>query len=271
MKKIIFSIIIIFTAITGICFAQNKFYLQTPAGVNKILIELNKRFPNFEDRLRAIALMRVGTPYVGGCLGEGPGNIPDEEPVFKTDVVDCTVFILTNSALAHAKNYKQAEEMMKKLNYYNPPIIGDKVVSYENRLHFTEERLSVCPYYKDITKELLPAVNISKITLTLNKKSDGSKLLNIPWEKKVTISYIPSSQINAKLLKKLPKVCGVAFVREKNSKIGIFVSHEGMIIDNKWLIHADSIAKEVKKVDFMKYYFEDAPPYFDGVIIYKFL
>ncbi|MFH1453307.1 MAG: N-acetylmuramoyl-L-alanine amidase-like domain-containing protein [Armatimonadota bacterium] len=251
-------------------YKQKKLYLiKSGQELNEVLADINKRFPVFEDRLRAIALMRIGTPYLGGCLGEE--TAPDTEPLFRWDVSDCTVFVITCSALAHAGNLDGARKMMEVLNYYNPPEAGDKAVNYNNRIHFTYDRINNNPYFKDITKDLIPEGRLSKVKLTLNRKSDTSKLINIPWEKKVEAYYIPSIKINKKFLEKLPPVCGVAFVREENFPLGIVVSHEGMLIDNKRLIHADSADKKVTDVDFMDYYFNICKGYFDGIIIYKFL
>lgn len=243
--------------------------IKDKAKIDSILEGVHSRYSTIDERMKALALMRIGTPYSGGCLGEE--KPPDDGPLFRLDVTDCTVFVLTNSAMAHQKSWSGAREMMKLINYYNPPAVGNEVVNYNNRIHFTYERLHRSPYFRDISLELLPASQCGKITLTLNIKSDGSKLLQIPWEKKVTALYIPSSAINAELLSKLPVACGVGFVRKKNFKLGIVVSHEGMIVDRKYLIHANSILGRVEKIDFLNYYFTVNPGYYDGVLISRFL
>lgn len=247
---------------------QKKLYgISDKAELNALLKEVHRRFASLNDRIRAIALLRLGTPYVGGCLGEE--TPPDTGPLFRLDVADCTVFVITSVALAHKETWKGAREMMKVLNYHNPPVVGKEVVSYNNRIHFTYDRLHGCPYFRDITDELLPEGELSRATVTLNRKSDGSRLLNIPWEKKVTARYIPSSRVDALLCSRLPEACGVAFVREKNFKIGVVVTHEGIIIDKKWLIHANSISKKVMKTDLCGY-MRDNSDYFDGLIISEF-
>ncbi|MHC9541474.1 MAG: N-acetylmuramoyl-L-alanine amidase-like domain-containing protein [Vulcanimicrobiota bacterium] len=266
---IFISLLICSSFPVGCAEAPKLYTIKDRAKIDSILADVHSQYRSIEERMKALALMRVGTPYSGGCLGEE--KPPDEGPLFRTDETDCTVFILTNCAMAHQKSYREARNMMKLINYYNPPRVGREVVSYNNRIHFTYERLHQSPYFRDISLELLPSSQCAKITLTLNRKSDGGKLLDIPWEKKVTAFYIPSSAINAELLSKLPAACGVGFVRKKSFKLGIVVSHEGMIVDRKYLIHANSILGRVEKTDFMNYYFTANPGYFDGILISRFL
>ena len=42
---------------------------------------------------------------------------------------------------------------------------------------------------------------------------------------------------------KLPRICGVAFVKKSYFKNGIVIAHEGYVINNKNLIHASSKEK----------------------------
>jgi hypothetical protein len=248
---------------------QKKLYLiKDHAGIDALLGEVNRRYPGFDERIRALALMRIDTPYRLGCLGEE--KPPDKGPLFRLDEADCTVLVLTTTALAHGKTYRDARAMMKTLNYYNPPEVGDEVVNYRNRLHFTEERLHKCPCYNDITEELVPEKKLARVAITLNRKSDGSRLLDIPWERKVTVCYITSPGIDSSLMKKLPPVCGVAFIRKKYFAMGLAISHEGMILDGKWLVHADSRAGKVRKVNFLDYWSGNSD-YFDGIVISKIL
>ncbi len=54
-------------------------------------------------------------------------------------------------------------------------------------------------------------------------------------------------------------------------KMGIVVAHEGMVIDQKNLIHASSEYGETVNIDFMEYFFRQEGPLFDGVMIYTFV
>ena len=142
--------------------------------------------------------------------------------------------------------------------------------SYKTRWHFTSDRIQENPYTVNITEELLEKNQLEKIDITLNRKKDGSEFLDLDWEKKTTIYFIPNKQINKKLLSKLPDVCGVAFVKKAYFKMGIVIAHEGMIIDQKNLIHASSEYGKTVNIDFIDYYFRDNGPLFDGLLIYSF-
>ncbi len=243
------------------------FYTLNKKEADSEIRRICKKHPDFFERLAAIAELRVGTPYVLGPLGEDDKR----GPVFQTKTVDCTVMVLTSLALAYGENYDGAREMMTKLNYYDPPVYGKKTVSYENRIHFTYDRLHTNPYFRDISYKIIPEKELKTVSITLNRKSDGTKLLPVQWEKSVKARYIPTGKINAKMMASLPpeRIVGVGFVREKAFSLGVVVSHEGFIIDGKYLIHADSIAKKVVKTDFLDYMKKNGD-YFDGVIISAF-
>jgi hypothetical protein len=238
--------------------------VQDPARIDSFLRQLHVRFPDFNQALSAVARARVGTPYVLGCLGEEKGK--DKGPLFRLDVADCTVFVLTSTALARSSSLREAREWMKKLNYY-AVAAGEDPVRYENRIHFTEDRLQTSPYFKDITAAVAPA-SVRKVELTLNLTASGKRLIDIPWQKRVTLSYVPAAQVDAAILSRLPSPCGVAFVRQKNLAKGLLVGHEGLVLDRHLLVDASSVKKQVEATDFRTYLQGDPHPYFDGVIFY---
>ena len=245
------------------------------AGVDRLLSELQRRYPDFQQRLRAVALLRLGTPYVLGCLGEE--RPPDTKPVFRLDVSDCTVHVLTCSALAHAHTWNEAREWMKKLNYYPASAASGNIggrapahgpITYENRVHFTEDRIVTSTWYRT-AQAPFEAARPASVTLTLNRSQEGKPALAIPWQKPMTIRYLPVSEVTPTLLERLPSpVAGVAFVRKKLFPQGLVVAHEGLVIDQKWLVHANSIKKETVKVDFLAYLKKNAD-WFDGVIFFE--
>src|SRR6188508_2949858 len=71
-----------------------------PAALDSVLVSLRSTVPGFEDRVRALALARLGAPYVLGCLGESSAE--DRDPIFRVDQVDCTVLVLTTVAMAQS-------------------------------------------------------------------------------------------------------------------------------------------------------------------------
>jgi len=243
---------------------QKKLYQLTSAETNLILKELWGRFPDKDERLKAISILRLSTPYQLGCLGEESG--PDKDPIFRLDVTDCTAFVLTTTALLHSQNLEEAKEMMKFLNYQ-----PNSEVTFENRLHFTTDRNAASPYFEDISGRFLCGCSLKQVQVTLNKiKPDGQRLINIDWEKEITIRYIPNQYITEELFSSLPKDIGVAFLKKGDEEIGLDVRHEGILIDGKFLFHATSIQNKVIAEDFFDYYFKKSQsPRFDGIILFK--
>lgn len=243
---------------------QKKLYELTPTEIDLILKELWERFPNKEDRLKALAILRLGTPYQLGCLGEESGI--DKDPIFRLDVTDCTVFVLTNVALLHSQTLEEAKEMMEFLNYR-----PNSKITFENRLHFTTDRNITSPYFQDITEQVAGLSRTKEKEVVLNKiKADGKRLIDIDWKKEMVVKHIPNKYITKDLLSKLPQAVGIAFIREGDEEIGLDVRHEGFLFAGELLFHAPSVGKKVVAKDFFEYYFgEDQNPRFDGIILFE--
>lgn len=244
-------------------YQQEKLYKLNSTEVNSTLKKLREKFTDKDRRLEALSLLRLGTPYERGCLGEESAR--DEDPVFQLQTTDCIAFVLTNAALLHSDSIQRARKEMKKVNYRSGEI------SFEERLHFSTDRNEVSPYFNSITEKVAED-KTEEQRVVLNKvKKDGERLINIDWEKEATVKYIPSEYINEELISKLPQSVGVAFVDESKFKLGLDVVHEGLLFDNRYLVHASSEKKEVEKVDFLNYYFLDERSRFDGIMMYEIL
>ena len=252
---------------------QKKLYQLSSSEANLILEKLWERFLNQDDRLRALSILRLGTPYQSGCLGEESGR--DKDPIFRLDVTDCTVFVLTDIALLHSHTLKEAKEMMKYLNYrpQRDPKTGKLIykTTFENRLHFTTDRNETSPYFENITKQVAGPDKVKEKELVLNKiKPDGKRLIDIDWQKDITIDYLPNKFITKEFLQGLPNVLGVAFIKEGDGQIGLDVRHEGLLFDGKTLFHASSLQKKVVAEDFLEYYFNKGNNHrFDGILLFE--
>ena len=235
--------------------------------ISDILPQFHKKFPDFHDRLRAFALWQVGKPYELFCLGEESGE--DKDPIFRLDVSDCTVHILTSLASAQSYSWQEAKNTLIDI-HYKPSDDGISIPTYKSRWHFTTDRIQDNPSTKNITSSLINNKELMTVNLTLNKKENGDEFLNLDWQKPTTIQFIPNKLIDKDLLYKLPSITGVAFVKKSYFKMGLVVAHEGMIIDNKNIIHASSEFGKTVMMDFMEYYFLDDGPRFDGILIFSF-
>jgi hypothetical protein len=236
--------------------------------ISVLLPKFKEKYPDFEDRFRALTLWRIGTPYDEFKLGEEVP--PDTDPLFRLDVSDCTVNVLTNLVLAQSTSWQEARKNITKVHYKSNKD-GEHIPNYNARWHFTSDRLLSNPSTVNITNEFIDQEDLKVVELVLNKKSDGTYLLDLDWSKKIQVSYIPNKHINRTLLKKLPTLCGIAFVKESYFKNGLIIGHEGILIDNKSLIHASTTELKTDKINFLEYYLRNDDPYFDGVMIYKFV
>jgi hypothetical protein len=241
---------------------QEKLYNLSSTKINLILEEIQNRFPNTSDRLKALSILRLNTPYKVGCLGEESGR--DDDPIFRLDVADCTVFVLTNVALLHSQTVAEARGMMAILNYQS-----DSDITFENRLHFTINRNEVVKYFKDITKQI-GGLETEERQVILNEEIKEKRLIDINWEKEITLEYIPNKYITKELFRDLPQAVGIAFIREGDEKIGLDIRHEGILFDGELFFHASSVQKKVVAEDFFEYYFQTNDiPRFDGITFFE--
>lgn len=217
-----------------------------------------------ETKLLVLADLRLGTPYALGTLGEGRGADPD--PIFRLDEADCTVLVMTDAVLLHARSLAECVPWMERIHY------RDGVPSYESRYHFTADRIFGSRHFRDITGSALPDSLLREISATLNRNERGKRLLPIPWEREITVRYLPSDRVTPEILDRLPEACGVAFLDEKNGERGFLVSHEGILLSRRTLHHASSTAGRVTEVPLLSYLFpEDGVARFDGMLFFRFL
>jgi hypothetical protein len=216
-----------------------------------------------EEKLLALARLRVGTPYALGCLGEE--EEPDTDPLFRLDRADCTVLVVTDAALLRARSLDGARAWIRRVHY------RDETPSYASRFHFTEDRIVSSPFFADITPNAAPDSLLRPVRVFLNRKASREALLPIPWEREMEIRYLPTSRVTEEVLDQLPLACGVAFVAEKNIPHGFLVSHEGIVLRRRVLHHASSEAGEVVEVPLLSYLKRPSGVgRFDGVLFYAF-
>ena len=230
------------------------------------LPQFHERFPNYHDRLKALNLWRVGTPYDLFCLGEESGK--DNDPLLRADSSDCTVHVLTTLAFAESFTWQNARDAMVDI-HYKMDENGEKKPTYISRWHYTSDRLLHHDRTVDITSSVAHENDLEKVEIELNKKQDGSEFLDLNWSSNETIKFIPTVKITENILLNLPAVSGVAFVKKSYFKMGIVIAHEGYLIDQTNLIHASSEYNRTVNVDFLSYLFNDGDPRFDGVMFYK--
>jgi len=244
-----------------------KPWTLSEAEISKILPKFHEKYPDFHDRLLAFSLWQIGKPYELFCLGEEAGV--DSDPIYRLDVSDCTVHILTSLASIQSQSWSDAKSKLIQI-HYKPNSSGKSFPTYKSRWHYTSDRIEENPSTKNITNNLVSSEKLKNISITLNQKANGKEFLELGWKKSTSIDYIPSDKITSEIIKKLPVISGVAFVKESYFDTGLIVAHEGMVVNNKNIIHASSEYGKTVNMDFMEYYFRSDGPLFDGVLFYSF-
>ena len=230
------------------------------------LPRFRKMHPDYHNRLIALNLWRVGTPYGIFCLGEEQGVDPD--PIIRFDTSDCTVHVLTTIALAESNSFQHAKDVMINI-HYKPNQYGKSTPTYRSRWHFTSDRLLNHPITVDITSKISSPNDLETINIELNKKENGSQFLDLGWTSVESIDYIPIEKLSDDMLANLPSICGAAFVKKDYFKNGIVIAHEGYVVNGKDLIHASSIEKKTVNVDLFSYLKKDEQSFrFDGIMFF---
>jgi len=223
------------------------------------LEELMKKKPdNREEQINFLSEQFLDTPYLAHTL-TGDINTPE---IFTVNLegMDCFTYIDYVEALRLSSSLDDFESSVKDIRYQ------DGNVTFVSRNHFfsdwlTQNRDSV----RDVTYEIGSNKTIA-VEKNLNLKSDGSNFLpGIPIVNR-KIYYIPTSEIDDDLLKKLHTGDYVGIYTDIE---GLDVTHTGIIIkkDNGvYLRHASSKKKNYKVVDEdLKQYIQNTP----GLVIFR--
>ena len=272
MNKIISLFILFFFSCNG--FASSYSWVETlpkPWTLSEdefetFLPQFLSRYPNYLNRLKALNIWRLNTPYGLYCLGEESGQ--DKDPIIRNDSSDCTVHVLTTMAFAESSSYLEAKKVMRNIHYKKNKD-GKSSATYESRWHFTSDRLLNNPQTPDITLSIANDDYLETVRIELNKKKNGQPFLNLNWTSKEEIKYISIEKLDRQLLNKLPEVCGIAFVKKSYFKLGLVIAHEGFLVDKRTFFHASSEYNKTVAVDLMSYLKDEDNYRFDGLMFYK--
>ena len=86
------------------------------------------------QRLDVLSSRYIGAPYQLGLLGEGAGNGPDPDPLWRWDAVDCVTFVEEMLALARGNSLADSERVLQRIRY------GGDAIRYAERNHLMESQ-----------------------------------------------------------------------------------------------------------------------------------
>lgn len=236
-----------------------KIYGLDESELALILPELQKRFPDKADRLKAIAEMYLGAEYFSQPF------VDELAKPLSYRRTNCTMFVIYATTFLNSSSYQEALTTVKNVHY------RDGIVGYQTRYHFTTDRISDPnnPYFSAVTEKYVADQSILwQVSLNLNVKDTGGYLLTKlhNWSQPMTIQYIKRSNFSVDKLKALPRTLGVAFVKRSNWPLGVVVGHEGILIDGD-LYHSGSVATGLHKIeDYFREVFPKSP--WEGVIFF---
>ena len=204
----------------------------SPAALDLLLAGVQARHPDFDDRVTVLASRYLGcTVYATDPLH---AETIDWFPYRQTN---CTLLVLYVAALANSHSLAEAREHMRRLHYRNGR------VSFASRYHFTADRITDPDnaYSQECTAQLVRSPDhVRRVSCVLNQRQDGTPTFAgrlHGWQRRVSLAYVPREHFVPDLLRPLPSVIGVAFLKRANWPAGILVGHEGLLVQGD-LLHS---------------------------------
>ena len=171
-------------------------------------------------RITSISSHFLGTPYMANSLIGGTAEA--ERLVTRLDGFDCFTFLDTVEALRRSTDAADFPMQMMQVRY------RDGMVSYENRRHFFSDWVSdQGSPVKDVTA-IVGQGRERHVLKQLNAKQAGDLWLDGVDVVPRIITYIPASELNAKLLDALESG---DYVGLYSPLAGLDVSHTGLIVE----------------------------------------
>lgn len=120
------------------------------------------------ERIERFSEKFIGAKYLASPLGEGPSGKYDRNPLFRTDVFDCTTYVETVVSLALSRNFSEFENKLREIRYQKGH------VDFVSRNHFpcadwlpNNEKSGVLI---DITEEVGAKIGLGTATAIVDKK-----------------------------------------------------------------------------------------------------
>jgi D-alanyl-D-alanine carboxypeptidase/D-alanyl-D-alanine-endopeptidase (penicillin-binding protein 4) len=232
--------------------APRRYAQMTEAQVTALLARA-QRTADLGARAQAVSEPFLGTPYVLGNLGEGPGGDGrDTDPRFNLQSVDCTTFVEHVLAFTHASSVEQARARLDAIRYTRGQ------VGYGTRRHWPDAQwipgLVGEGFLVDVTAQVGGPVEEASVTLgpDLFQASAHAATMSLhPDEVPVgtfKVPYVPLERVVAAAPRLEPGTV-VNVVKAQKPGLLVRVSHQGLVVvrgpGNVAIRHASSVEKKV--------------------------
>ena len=207
-------------------------------------------------RAQVVSEPFLGTPYVLGNLGEGPGGDGrDTDPRFNLQGVDCTTFVEHVLAFTHSRTVDEARGKLDAIRYARGQ------VGYGTRRHWPDAQwipgLVQEGYLVDVTTEIAgPSVPPEAASVTLGPQPFRASLhaASMPLRDDevpvgtFTVTYVPLGRV-AEAASRLTPGLVVNVVKAEKAGLLVRVSHQGLVVvrgkGDVAIRHASSVEKKV--------------------------
>jgi len=217
----------------------------------------NSSFLTPHSSLYKIASDFIGTPYQLDPLGEGAGAPIDSDPIYRTDVFDCTTFVETVLARATGTD-------LQKIRYQ-----GGRI-DWFNRNHWMEtEWIPNAVELGLITPVRYGHTGRTRAIVDMNawvRHRTGLDIYSYPFS--MSMRMIPRANFNSYMVRQMPNPSVIFFVRcriNNDFVTGDMITHMGLLF-GEYMIHAGR-AHGVQKINVVEYIRTNRQ--FCGVIIYE--
>lgn len=217
----------------------------TPPSEADVSARVTHKRGKLAERLVEVTEPFLGAPYALSALGEGPGALPDADPLIRYDAFDCTTFVETAIALSLADNLDEARHLLDVLRY------KDAKIDYLHRRHFPEAEwipeLVKLGFLEDVTRQVAgDEVVVEKKLLNADvwRRNRNERVPTLPAERipsgTFSLDVWPLAKARAGAAR-IPVGTVLHVVRVDFKSVPVRVSHQGIVIEKdgkRYLRHA---------------------------------
>ncbi len=214
--------------------------------IDAFLFQLSHSKQDLSAKIGRVSERFLGVPYLLSPLGEGPGNLPDPDPLMRLDAVDCTTLVEQVMALSQASNQAEALHRLGLIRYRQGEI------GYQQRKHFMAAQWiplnQAAGFIEDVTIRL-GGDRVRWVEMKLDRAAWQRRRQKEKWPE-LTPSEIPLGRFRLPIIElekfhevvdRIPAGVILNVVRQNLANVPVLVSHQGLVVvkrGRRYLRHA---------------------------------